>query len=48
MDTLNESLKCKEILSYVPDNPNVYEVMSGMDYLNFIADIFIEDRKSVV
>lgn len=40
MDTLDESLKCKEILSYVPDNPNIYEVMSGMDYLNFIADIF--------
>ena len=45
MDTLDESLKCKEILSYVPDNPNIYEVMSGMDYLNFIADIFGMDKE---
>ncbi len=35
-----EPLKCKKELAYIPDNPDLYEFMSGIKYLNFIADIF--------
>lgn len=35
-----EPLACKKIIAYIPDNPDLYEFMSGIQYLNFIADIF--------
>ena len=35
-----ETLACKRELAYIPDNPDLYEFMSGIRYLNFIADIF--------
>ncbi len=34
------SLACKKQIAYIPDNPDLYEFMSGIQYLNFIADIF--------
>lgn len=40
-------LECKKELAYIPDNPDLYEFMSGIGFLNFIADIFgvsTEDR----
>lgn len=33
-------LACKERLSYLPDNPDLYDFMTGINYLNFIADIY--------
>lgn len=33
-------LACKRKLAYIPDNPDLYEFMSGIQFLNFIADIF--------
>ncbi len=33
-------LDCKREIAYIPDNPDLYEFMSGIKYLNFIADIF--------
>lgn len=33
-------LKCKKDIAYIPDNPDLYEFMTGIKYLNFIADIF--------
>lgn len=33
-------LECKGILAYIPDNPDLYDFMSGIKYLNFVADIF--------
>ena len=33
-------LQCKRRLAYIPDNPDLYEYMSGIKYLNFVADIF--------
>ena len=33
-------LKCKENIAYVPDNPDLYNSLSGIQYLNFIADIY--------
>ena len=39
-DLLAEPVKCKRDLAYIPDNPDLYEFMSGIRFLNFIADIF--------
>ncbi len=35
-----DSINCKKITAYIPDNPDLYENMTGIQYLNFIADIF--------
>lgn len=34
------SLACKQKIAYIPDNPDLYEFMTGIKFLNFIADIF--------
>ena len=36
----DEPVACKRELAYIPDNPDLYDFMSGIKYLNFIADIF--------
>ena len=33
-------LVCKKKIAYIPDNPDLYEFMSGIKYLNFIADVY--------
>lgn len=41
-------LECKRRMAYIPDNPDLYEFLSGVGYLNFIADVFgvsQEDRQ---
>ena len=35
-----DPIACKKDLAYIPDNPDLYEFMTGIQYLNFIADIF--------
>lgn len=40
MDISQKPLECKRITAYIPDNPDLYDFMSGMKYLNFIGDIF--------
>ena len=35
-----DPLGCKQRLAYIPDNPDLYEFLSGIKYLNFVADIF--------
>ena len=35
-----EPLECKKITAYIPDNPDLYENLTGIQYLNFIADVF--------
>ena len=35
-----DPIACKRIMAYIPDNPDLYEYMTGIKYLNFIADIF--------
>lgn len=35
-----EPLLCKQLIAYIPDNPDLYEHLTGIQYLNFIADIF--------
>ena len=39
-DIRTDPLGCKRILAYIPDNPDLYDYMSGEKYLNFIADVF--------
>ena len=39
-DLKADPLGCKASLAYIPDNPDLYEFMTGIKYLNFIADIF--------
>ncbi len=44
----DDPIRCKKLLAYIPDNPDLYEFMTGIQYLNFIADIFeisAKDRK---
>lgn len=33
-------LECKKVLAYLPDNPDLYDFMSGIQFLNFTADVF--------
>ena len=35
-----EPVACKQEMAYIPDNPDLYDFMSGIKYLNFIADVF--------
>ena len=36
----NDSIECKRITAYIPDNPDLYENLTGIQYLNFISDDF--------
>ena len=43
-----DPIGCKSVLAYIPDNPDLYEFMSGIQFLNFVADIFgvsVADRQ---
>ncbi len=33
-------LKCKEKIAYIPDNPDLYDYLKGIEYLNFVCDVF--------
>lgn len=36
----DEPIACKQVTAYIPDNPDLYESLTGIQYLNFIADVF--------
>lgn len=43
-----DPIACKEKIAYIPDNPDLYEFLTGIQYLNFIADVYkvsAADRK---
>ena len=43
-----DAIECKKIMAYIPDNPDLYLFMTGIKYLNFIADIYdvsVKDRE---
>jgi ABC-2 type transport system ATP-binding protein len=51
VDVWEDSLKAKSMISYVPDNPEIYDRLNGIEYLNFIADMYgvsKEDRKAKI
>lgn len=39
-DIRQNPLSCKSKIAYIPDNPDIYEYMTGTGYLNFISDIY--------
>ena len=39
-DIRKEPIACKRQFAYIPDNPDLYEYLTGIQYLNFIADLF--------
>ena len=46
----DDPIGCKKKIAYIPDNPDLYDYMSGIKYLNFVADIFgvptdVRDKK---
>lgn len=40
MPITEKPLECKKILAYIPDNPELYDYLSGIKYLNFISDVY--------
>ena len=40
MSVKEHPVECKKLMAYIPDNPDVYEFMTGIKYLNFIADMY--------
>ena len=47
----DEPIECKKIIAYIPDNPDLYENLTAIQYLDFIADVFEideEKRKEVI
>jgi len=45
-DVKKEPIECKKEIAYIPDNPDIYESLTGIQFLNFVCDIF-EVKKSV-
>lgn len=44
----DEPIECKKMIAYVPDNPDLYENMKAIDYINFICDMYetpLDERK---
>lgn len=48
MSIREEPIDCKRVMAYIPDNPDMYEFLTGYEYLNFVADVYgvtKEDRE---
>ena len=41
----SQPIECKKMMAYIPDNPDLYEHLTGIQYLNFIADIYQIDSE---
>jgi len=41
----DEPIKCKQMMAYIPDNPDVYENLTGIGYLNFVSDIYNVEKE---
>ena len=42
----DEPMECKKVTAYIPDNPDLYENLTGIQYLNFVADVFDIDAEA--
>ena len=42
----DEPMECKKVTAYIPDNPDLYENLTGIQYLNFISDVFHIDVRT--
>ena len=50
-DIRKSPVECKQILAYIPDNPDLYEHLTGIQYLNFVGDIYgvgAKERKDLI
>ena len=45
LDSQKDALKCKAMTTYVPDYPAIYERLTGLEYLNFIGDVYGVSKK---
>lgn len=45
MSVREKPLECKKVIAYIPDNPELYDYLSGVKYLNFVADIYGVSRE---
>lgn len=45
MSIKDKPIECKKKFAYIPDNPDLYDFMTGIGYLNFVADIYGVDSK---
>ena len=43
-----DPISCKKKIAYLPDNPDLYDFMKGIDYLNFICDIYEVDNREII
>mgnify|MGYP002667361300 CR=1 FL=1 len=41
IDIQKDPIACKKIMAYIPDNPDLYEFLTGYEYLNFVADMYL-------
>lgn len=51
MSVRKHPIECKRITAYIPDNPDLYESLTGIQYLNFISDVFgisKDERKTLI
>lgn len=50
MSIKDRPLECKETMAYIPDNPDLYDYLKGIDYLNFIMDVYKvkENREELI
>ena len=46
MSIKNNPIECKKIMAFVPDNPETYEHMKAIDYINFICDMYDIDNET--
>lgn len=50
-DIISAPIACKQIIAYIPDNPDLYNFLTGIKYLNFVADIYgvsSDDRSTLI
>lgn len=45
MSVKTNPLDCKKIIAYIPDNPDIYNTLTGIEYLNFVAAVYKIDPK---
>lgn len=51
MSIRERPVDCKRITAYIPDNPDLYENLTGIQYLNFIGDVFVipkDEREELI
>ena len=45
MSIVKNPIECKKIIAYIPDNPDMYDALTGVQYLELVADVFNVSKK---